>query len=165
MPSFRWALQPSRLTVNTSIPPMPLHGSLLQELVDQVIDEFGDAYQDPDHDKRSGNRLDACKALHACSLFSRDWAGRTREHPFQVVKIRGDEECSFAVPPDPSCYTEDIAPLILSVIPLRRPPDTVPHGFNNTPRNHGRSAHPISSSDPRYCVGTPGPQAPSSPLL
>ena len=80
---------------------MPLHGELPQGLVDQVIDEFGDAYWDPDHNERSDNRIEACKVLHACSSISKNWTGRSRAHPFQVVKFRGDGEGLFAVPPDP----------------------------------------------------------------
>ena len=81
-------------------PAMSPHGGLPQELVDQVIDEFGDAYLDPHHDKRSDHRLGAYKALHACAMVSRDWTGRSRAHLFREVKIRGDEEGLFAMPPD-----------------------------------------------------------------
>ena len=83
-----------------SHPAMSPRGVLPQELVDQVIDEFGDAYRDPDHDKRSDHRLNASKALHACALISRNWTGRSRAHLFREVKITGDEEGLFAMPPD-----------------------------------------------------------------
>ena len=79
---------------------MSPHGALPQELVDQVIDELGHAYQDSDHDKRSDRRLGACKALHTCVLTSKNWTGRSRAHLFREVKIRGDEEGSFPMPPD-----------------------------------------------------------------
>jgi len=79
---------------------MSPHRALPQELVDQVIDELCDAYRDADHDKRSDHRLDAYKALHACALISKNWTSRSRAHLFREVKIRGDEEGLFAIPPD-----------------------------------------------------------------
>ena len=78
---------------------MPPHRALPQELVDQIIDELGDAYRDPNHTKRSNHRINACKALHACALVSRDWTCRSRTHLCREVKIRGDEKGLCLVPP------------------------------------------------------------------
>ena len=78
---------------------MSSHRTLPQELVDKIIDELGDAYWDLDHDKRSGHRIDACKALHACTLVSGNWTGRSRAHLFRAVKIRGDGDGLFLIPP------------------------------------------------------------------
>ena len=93
------ALIPLLIRAITS-PAMPPHGALPQELVDQVVDEFGDAYLDPHHDKRSDHHLDAYQALHVCALISKNWTDRSRAHLFREVKIRGDEEGLFAMPPD-----------------------------------------------------------------
>jgi len=78
---------------------MPPHRTLPQELVDQIIDELGDAYRDPDRGKRSDHRIDACEALHACALVSRNWTGRSRAHLCREVKISGDEDCLYLIPP------------------------------------------------------------------
>ena len=78
---------------------MSPHGTLPQELVDQVIDELGDAYRDPDHDKRSEHRIAARDALHVCALVSKSWVGRSRTHLFWEVKIRGDEDGLCLIPP------------------------------------------------------------------
>ena len=78
---------------------MPPDRALPQELVDQVIDELGDAYRDPDHNKRSDHRVNACQALHACALVSKNWTGRSREHLFKEVKIKGDEDGLCLIPP------------------------------------------------------------------
>lgn len=77
------------------------HRTLPQELVDQIIDEFGAAYRDPDHGKRSDHRTSACEALHACALVSKDWTGRSRMHLFREVKIRGDKDGLCLIPPQP----------------------------------------------------------------
>ena len=100
-------------------PAIFLHGTLPQEFFNQAIDEFGDAYRDPDHDKRSGHRLGRVQvAFHAHALISKNWTGCSRVHLFWEVKIRGDEEGSFAMPPDslmpyieklrPSCSSNSI---------------------------------------------------------
>jgi len=78
---------------------MPPHRTLPQELVDQVIDELGDAYRDPDHDKRPDHRIVACEALHACALVSKNWTNRSRVHLFRDAKIRGDEDGLCLIPP------------------------------------------------------------------
>jgi len=61
---------------------------------------FGYAYRDFDHDKSSGHRLDPCEALHACAVISKNWAGRSRTHLFREVKIRGDADGLFTMPPN-----------------------------------------------------------------
>ena len=78
---------------------MLLDRALPQELVDQVIDEFGVAYRDADHDRYSDHRLNAGRVLHSCALVSKNWTHRSRIHLFREVKIRGDEEGLFPVPP------------------------------------------------------------------
>ena len=80
---------------------MLLHKTLPQELIDQVIDELGDAYRNPDHTKRSDHRINARDALHTCALISKNWTDRSRAHLFKEVKIRGDEEGLLPIPPPP----------------------------------------------------------------
>ena len=80
---------------------MPPHKALPQELIDQVIDELGDAYRDPNHEKRSDHRTSAHEALHACALISKNWKDRSRTHLFEQVKIKGDEDDFFTIPPQP----------------------------------------------------------------
>lgn len=74
------------------------HGAIPQELIDQVIDELGNVYRDPNGHKRPDDRIDASKALRACALTSKNWTGRSRAHLFREVKIRADEEGQFPVP-------------------------------------------------------------------
>jgi len=71
---------------------MPLRSALPQELVDKIIDELGDAYQHPDHTRHSNHRITACQTLHACSLVSKNWTGRSRAHLFRDVKIKIDKD-------------------------------------------------------------------------
>jgi len=71
------------------------HGVLPQELVDQIIGDLGDTYRDPDHDKRSNHRI------NACSLVSKNWTGRSRGLLFWKVNIEGDENGLFLIPPQP----------------------------------------------------------------
>ena len=78
---------------------MSPHRTLPQELVDQIIDELGDAFRDPDYTKRSDHRINAYEALHACALVSKNWTGRSRAHLFREVKIRGDEDGLCLIPP------------------------------------------------------------------
>ena len=66
-----------------SIPP---HGAFPQELVDLVIDELADAYENnPLH---SSPCTDAYKALHACALVSKKCAVYSRMHLFRHVEIQ-----------------------------------------------------------------------------
>ena len=90
---YEASLAPSLLCTHLPGSPMLTHRTIPQELIDQVIDELGDAYQDPD------DRLNAGKALHACALTSKNWTDRSRAYLFRVVEIRGDEEAQFPIPP------------------------------------------------------------------
>ena len=68
---------------------MSTHGTLPLELVDQVIDELGEAYRyDRDCYLRILYRGDAYKALRACALVSRKWTVRSRAHMFRKVEVR-----------------------------------------------------------------------------
>ena len=74
---------------------MSPRGALPPELVDQVIDELGEAYHRPVQLYRRG----ACAALRACSLVSRRWNARSRVHLFKRIEIDGDEDEPIATPP------------------------------------------------------------------
>lgn len=78
---------------------MPSHRALPQELVDQVIDELGGAYRDPDHGEGSDPRIEACEALHACALVSKNWTNRPRVYLFREVNVKGDEDGECPIPP------------------------------------------------------------------
>ena len=79
---------------------MPSFRPLPQELVDKIIDELGKDYQDHDHEKRPGDRLNVVgEALHACALVSKNWTGRSRVHLFKEVTVKPDGVGSFFVPP------------------------------------------------------------------
>ncbi|KAF9779557.1 hypothetical protein BJ322DRAFT_1024426 [Thelephora terrestris] len=74
---------------------------LPQELVDKIIDELGEDYWDPDYKKHSDDRIDvACEALHACTLVSKNWAGRARTHLFKAYKIEAHNFRSLIIPPE-----------------------------------------------------------------
>lgn len=67
---------------------MPPPSSLPQELIDKIIDELAEVYWDVYRVQHPEDRVVACEALHACSLVSRNWVGRSRTHLFKRVKIR-----------------------------------------------------------------------------
>lgn len=80
---------------------MPSLKPLPQELIDKVIDELGEVYWDVSNKKHPDNRIVAQKTLHACTLVSKNWTGRSRMHLFKEVKIRADDFGVFPIPPGP----------------------------------------------------------------
>ena len=74
---------------------------LPQELVDKIIDDLGKDYQNPAHKKCPDDRISVTrKALHACTLVSKNWTGRSRAHLFKEVKIRPGGIGLFLTPPE-----------------------------------------------------------------
>ncbi|KAF9779570.1 hypothetical protein BJ322DRAFT_1088199 [Thelephora terrestris] len=78
---------------------MPSFRPLPQELVDQIIDKLGEDSRVP-HDKKGPNdRVGVAReALHACTLVSKNWTGRSRAHLFNEVEIRSDSIGSLLIP-------------------------------------------------------------------
>ena len=76
---------------------MPSLRALPQELIDKIIDELGEAHRDVSPD----NHIDvAHEALHACTLVSKNWTGRSRTHLFKKVTIRADASGKSLIPPE-----------------------------------------------------------------
>ena len=72
-PSTRLLYSDGRPSLNSqsvsSPPPCPHAEHYHESSSTRLIYEFGDAYWDRDHDTRPDHRLDACGALHACTLM------------------------------------------------------------------------------------------------
>ena len=80
---------------------MPSFAPLPQELVDNIIDELGKDYQDPAHKTYPDDRINVTrKGLHACTLVSKNWTGRSRAHLFEKVKVKLDDTSRFLIPPE-----------------------------------------------------------------
>ena len=86
---------------------MPSLGTLPQELVDEVIDKLGESHRDTRPKRhifahgaaREEAHEAAREALHACTLVSKNWTGRSRAHLFNEVKIRAGASRLFLIPP------------------------------------------------------------------
>ena len=74
------------------------HGILPLQVVDLVIGELADA-----HERNlllfSHRYKGACKTLLSCALVSKKWAGRSRAHLFEEVKIEVCEGRPTLLPP------------------------------------------------------------------
>ena len=81
---------------------MPSPRPLPQELVDKIIDQLGEDYRDPDKKPCFGvdDRIGVVRlALHACTLVSKNWTGRSRAQLFKEVNLRADGGGWFVIPP------------------------------------------------------------------
>ena len=79
---------------------MSPRGTLPLELVDQAIDELGEAYlYDRDRYRRILDHGNAYEALRACALVSRKWTVRSRAHMFRKVEVRGSGFQPTVTPP------------------------------------------------------------------
>lgn len=80
---------------------MSAHGAFSPQLVNQVIDELGEAYHwDRDRFPHFTRPCDSYKALRACTLVSKRWLARSRVHLFRRVKIDGAKyEPTIDIPP------------------------------------------------------------------
>ena len=77
---------------------MPSFRPLPQELVDKIIDQLGEDYWDLD--QCFEDRIGVVRqALHACTLVSKNWTGRSRAQLFKEVNLRADGGGSFPIPP------------------------------------------------------------------
>jgi len=76
---------------------MPPREAFPPQVVNLVIDELGDAYQNCH--RNSIESVDPFEALCACTLVSRKWADRSRAHLFNTVEIHVPEGEAAPTPP------------------------------------------------------------------
>ena len=77
---------------------MPSPRPLPQELIDKIVDQLGEDYRDPNQ-QINDVLLVARKALHACTLVSKNWTSRSRAQLFKEVYCRVDSRRSIRIPP------------------------------------------------------------------
>lgn len=87
------------------------HGTLPLELVDQVIDELGEAF-------RKGH-FNARPALLACSLVSKTWTVRSRSHMFRRVEINGRKVKPTSTPASIVQYVKELEVLYYGKTPAQ----------------------------------------------
>ena len=78
---------------------MSPHGMFPLQLVNQVIEELGEAHRNIHYTKSAPYRAGATEALRACALVSKKWTARSRAQLFKEVKIEARKGQPKVAPP------------------------------------------------------------------